>query len=137
MADFKVPYPEAGLAAFEALDNYSSDFLISGSWPELAPGRPRKVKANQVLRQFEVVGQDANGDLVPAKLSATAVKATGVCSQAVTGAADGSTTVDVLESGCFNPDALTWDASYDTAAKKAVAFDGAPTPTTILIRARG
>lgn len=42
--------------------------------------------------------------------------------------------VAAFRSGCFNPEALTWHASYDTDAKKAAAFRGSPTPTNILIR---
>jgi hypothetical protein len=47
---------------------------------------------------------------------------------------DGAIKVEVTRMGCFNPDALTWDASYDTLAKKLYAFEGAPSPTAIIIR---
>lgn len=40
----------------------------------------------------------------------------------------------VYRGGCFNPDALTWDASYSTDLEKFAAFRGAPTPTNIIIR---
>lgn len=44
--------------------------------------------------------------------------------------ADGDTmTVPVYREGHFNMDALTWDASYDTDAKKAAAFEGSVSPT--------
>lgn len=140
MPTVNIPYAEAGKAAFEKLDDYTSTFLISGSFPALAPGYPLPVKAGTILAQFAVVGLDASGDLVKATWNATpanAVKPIGVVTQAVAGAADGSTTVDVIYSGCFNPDALVWDASFDTAEKKVSAFVGSPTPTQILIRARG
>jgi len=134
MADANIPYSEAGQAAFEELDTWSADLLISGSWPKLSPGRPYTVKADEVLEQFEVVGLDGNGDLVPAVLGTT--EAIGVLTQAVTGNAGGTTTVPVFIAGCFNPDILVWDATYDTPAKKAAAFDGAPSPTQILIKER-
>jgi hypothetical protein len=139
MADYKVPYSEAGLAAFEALDNYSQQFLLTGSHPPLAPGFPMKVPAGVTFKQFAVVGLDgdelamATWDADPAD----AIKAVGITSQAVTGAADGSTTVPTLYSGCFNPDILEWDASFDTEGKKMGAFNGAPTPTQIALRKRG
>lgn len=132
MADVKVPYPEAGLAAFEELDAYSADILYSGSHPQPAPGYPMAVTANLELKQFEVVALTA-GRLVKAT---SAMKAIGIVSQAVTGDAAGNTTVPVLYSGCFNPDALVWDASFDTLQKKIDAFSGSPTPTTVLIRER-
>lgn len=139
MADVNVPYIEPGLAAFEELDNYATNLLISGSWPSLSPGYPLKVKADEELSQFEVVGLDSNGDLVPATWNSTpgnAIQPIGVVTQAVTGASDGSTTVPVFYAGCFNPAALVWDSSFDTDAKKRDAFVGAPSPTQILIRER-
>lgn len=45
-----------------------------------------------------------------------------------------TTTTDILRQGCFNPDALVWDASFDTDAKKKVAFEGSPSPTNIVLR---
>lgn len=48
---------------------------------------------------------------------------------------DGAIKVEVTRWGCFNPDALVWDASFDTAAKKLYAFEGAPSPTSIILRA--
>lgn len=44
-----------------------------------------------------------------------------------------STTVAIFTAGCFNPDALNWDDSFNTDAKKKAAFFGAPTPTNIII----
>jgi hypothetical protein len=44
--------------------------------------------------------------------------------------------VAIYRAGNFNPAALNWDTSFDTAAKKAAAFRDAPTPTNILIRER-
>lgn len=38
-------------------------------------------------------------------------------------------TVPVYRSGHWNMDALVWDASYDTDAKKAAAFEGSVSPT--------
>jgi hypothetical protein len=40
----------------------------------------------------------------------------------------------VYRAGCFNPLALTWDASYSTNGEKLAAFRGAPTPTNIILR---
>lgn len=42
--------------------------------------------------------------------------------------------VGILVAGSLNKDALTWDASYDTDAKKFAAFNGAPAPTNIVVR---
>ncbi|WP_292329166.1 hypothetical protein, partial [Mesorhizobium sp.] len=44
--------------------------------------------------------------------------------------------VAIYRAGNFNPDALNWDASFDTDAKREAAFRGTPSPTNILIRKR-
>jgi len=47
--------------------------------------------------------------------------------------ADGeSMTVPVIRSGHLNMDILTWDATYDTDAKKAAAFEGSVSPTILV-----
>lgn len=51
--------------------------------------------------------------------------------------ASGSGNAPVWYSGCFNQDALVWDASFTTDAAKQAAFRGAPTPTTIIVAKRG
>lgn len=134
MAEVKMPYLEAGLASFEALDSYTQGFLLSGSDPKLEPGFPMPMKVGQALRQFEVVTVDAEGLLVPAQAGEPAQF---VCTQAVAAPTGAGVTVPVWFAGCFNPDALLWHASYTTDALKAAAFTGAPTPTRIMIRKRG
>ena len=39
----------------------------------------------------------------------------------------------VFRGGHFNHKRLTWDATYDTEVKKIMAFEGAPTPTSIRV----
>jgi hypothetical protein len=134
MAEVKMPYLEAGLASFEALDSFTQGFLLSGSDPKLEPGFPMPMKVGQALRQFEVLTLDENDLLVPAQDGEPAMF---VCTQAVAAPTGTGVTVPVWHTGCFNPDALLWHASYDTDAKKANAFRGAPSPTRIMIRKRG
>lgn len=90
------------------------------------------VAASQTLAAFQVVGFDANKRLIPAVLGTTA--AIGVMAQAVTSPA-GTDYVGakVFRGGHFNHLRLVWDATYDTEAKKIMAFEGAPTPTNIKI----
>jgi hypothetical protein len=65
------------------------------------------------------------------------IKAAYVLAHAASLGATGSGNGQCWYSGCFNPDALVWDDSFQTAAQKAAAFRGAPTPTNIIIAARG
>jgi len=43
----------------------------------------------------------------------------------------------VYVQGAFRMDALTWDVSFDTEAKKVTAFDHSPHMTNVVIRPRG
>ena len=135
MADVKIPYPETGLAAFEQLDSHFAGILLSGSDPKLEPGFPMEVAQGQALQMFQVLGLNGDGKLVPANNGS--VKAQFVCTQAVAAPTGTGVTVPVWFTGCFNPDALVWNAAYATDADKANAFFGAPSPTRILIRKRG
>lgn len=67
---------------------------------------------------------------------ATGVQAIGIVVAAVDndGGAAGAKNVEVFRAGMFNPNVLGWDASFDTDAKKRLAFEGAPTPTNIFVR---
>ena len=61
----------------------------------------------------------------------------GVLAHAATLGASGTCNAQVWYSGCFNQDALVWNASFTTDAQKQAAFRGAPTPTTIIVAKRG
>jgi|HigsolmetaAR206D_1030411.scaffolds.fasta_scaffold00170_35 Bacteriophage lambda head decoration protein D. len=137
MPNVNVPYPEAGLAAFEELSTYQAGLLLSGNWPALSPGYPLRVRPGQTIEQFQVCGVDEEGYVVPAVKGT--VQASLVSTQKVVADADPGkiTTAPFFYSGCFNPEMLVWDASYATDEDKRSAFEGAPTPTQILIRARG
>lgn len=105
--------------------------LITGHEPGVLT-RDHLVDASQVIGTLMPVGL-ANGRLVPAVFGTT--QAIGIAVIGIT--TDASTTykgAPVYRAGCFNPDKLNWPASYDTDAKKFAAFDGAPTPTNIVIR---
>lgn len=91
------------------------------------------VALSQTLPAYSVVGLNGSGNIVKAVLGTTA--AIGILMYPVTTGASGALPVGrVLRGGCVNPDLLVWDATYDTAAKKAAAFRGAPTPTQIVVR---
>lgn len=64
------------------------------------------------------------------------VQPIGVLCQAASLGASGTGTGLVWYSGCFSQDALVWDASFDTDAKKQAAFRGSPTPTNIIVAKR-
>ena len=136
MAPIKPPYPERGLASFEALDEFqTTDMLLGGHSPALLIGQNLPVEAGDTFEKFEVVGLNEAGFIKPATADKT-VQAGFVVTQAITGSADMQTKVPCFHQGNFNPDALVWDESFDTDAKKEMAFFGASAPTQIIVTKR-
>jgi hypothetical protein len=120
-----IPYDDAGMAAIQ-----TEDFGRVPLWAGEAPivTTPEVVAdatvASADLPAFSVVGRDANGKLVMAKYATdeTAIAPIGVtCSPVLTGAT--AKNVAVYRGGFFNMAALNWDASFDTDAKKRLAFE--------------
>lgn len=112
---------QVGIPGFETDSYGAGEPLVTGS-KEITTG-VEKVGASTTLAAYSVVGRDGSGNLVLANLTGPIVPV-GILTVAVTTGVGVSTTVEVFKSGIFNPDALTWHADYDTAAKKAVAFEG-------------
>lgn len=91
------------------------------------------VAASQTIPALTPVGVDGSGRLIPAVAGTT--QAIGITVHAIT--TDASTTykgAKVYRGGVFNPARLNWPASYNTDALKMNAFNGAPSPTQIVIR---
>ena len=131
MPDVTIPYAQPGVASFELTDDYLNTVLLRGSHPVLAPAVSHD--ADDDVARFQVVGfanNDPSEGLTPAVWDADpadAIQAVGV----VYVAAVAGERALYWYSGFFNSDMLVWDASFDTPEKKANAFVGAPTPTTI------
>lgn len=89
------------------------------------------VAFSTTILELQVVGF-SGGKLVPAQQGS--IQAIGVAVLPATAGAADTPAIPVYRAGAFNADALVWHASYDTDAKKLAAFDGAPTPTNILVR---
>ena len=87
--------------------------------------------AGEAIGYLAPVALDGSGLVVPATAGTPAI---GVAMFEVIAGAT-ARTVSVLRAGVLNPDAIEWDASYDTAAEKAAAFRGAPAPTNIIVKA--
>lgn len=140
MQDTTVPYAAPGVAAFEDLGNFDHGHLLTGNHPPLVEAVGMPLANNTTVARFTVVGRNAAGKIVPAvRGSADAaddIKPVGITAYAASLGASGEANVPVFYSGCFNPDALVWPASYTTEAQKLAAFEGAPTPTTIRIATR-
>lgn len=106
--------------------------LITGNEPALMQVE-LIMAASQNIPALTPVGFDGSGRLIPAVAGTTqAIGITVIAS--VTDASTNYKGMPVYRMGCFNPDALNWPASYNTDALKFAAFNGAPSPTAIVIR---
>ncbi len=105
--------------------------LLTGSQPELLI-TDEKVPANVDWPALSVVTKDAATGVLA--LATKTTKATGILTTGVKTDARTTEKTGVYRAGCFNPDLLKWDASFATLEDKRMAFEGAATPTNIVIR---
>ena len=106
--------------------------LVTGDAPAQA-SMPLPAAAAQTFTARQVVGLNGSGLLVPAVLGTVA--AIGWVVYAPSAATTLDQPISVMRQGVFNPNLLTFDATYNTAEKKRLAFEGAPSPTSIILRA--
>lgn len=134
--DNKVPYSEPGVAGFEKETWGNRPTWQYGDTPALTT----------IVKQFTASGADLeigfldvlNGEGALADYAATrdAGSADYIAAMPIT-IPDGETaSVSVYTMGHFEMDALTWDASYDTDAKKAAAFEGSLSPTIFVSKGK-
>lgn len=123
----------AGVAAQSSdIINAQEESLVTGDAPSqswmLLPAA-----AAQTFTARQVVGVNGSGNLIPAVRGTT--QAIGYVVYAPSGATTIGQMISVMRQGVFNPNLLTFDASYGTAEQKRLAFEGAPSPTSIILRA--
>ena len=111
--------------------NAEAPLLVTGDAPAMAT-MELPAAAAQTFVAHQLVGFNGSGKLIPAVLGTTA--AIGYVVYAPSAATVLDQLVAVMRQGVFNPDALVFDATYDTDEKKRLAFEGAPSPTSIILR---
>ena len=111
--------------------NASPGPWITGDHPPVVT-TDELVAASQTIPARTPVAFTA-GALAPAVSGTVAIGI--VVYETVTGAGDTTVRTGVYRQGTFNPELVNWPASYNTAEKKRLAFEGAPSPTAIVLRA--
>jgi hypothetical protein len=129
MAREIIGFGAPGVAGFQQDDGFTQRELLVGDTPSNGGPVDFKVGQNTVLPLYSVVGRNAQGNVALAKADGSIV-AEGVLVVPVATGAGQTTTARGHTSGHFNMNALTWDASFDTEAKKVAAF---PLGSNILI----
>ena len=125
-----IPYGDPGMAS-SANEEFVSQELLSGDFPLSTTPEvvASAVIASADLPAFTVVGRNGSGELVKAVYGSIAPVGI-TTAKVLEGATDAH--VAIYRSGMFNPAALNWDSSYNTAAKKRLAFEASQ--PTIFIR---
>lgn len=119
-----IPHGDVHIATSQT-DSYTQIVLLTGDTPAIVT---TSEVAAVALPQWSVVGRDTNGKLVLATAAAVdPIKPIGITVNAVDPAVGTLDTVAVYRAGCFNPKALNWDATFDTDAKKKMAFEATGT----------
>lgn len=126
--DTKIPHGKPGVAEFksESFGNFGDPRFGEGPWPTTnititASGADLELGLYSVL--------SSTGQLADYAATRDAGCANYILAAPVTIADGDSAVVPVYRGGHFDMDALIWDASYDTDAKKAAAFEGSVSPT--------
>lgn len=123
----------AGVAAKSSdIITAQEDSLVTGDSPAQA-SMSLPAAATQTFTARQVVGLNGSGKLVPAVRGTT--QAIGYVVYAPSAVTVLDQPVEVMRQGVFNPELLIFDASYGTAEQKRLAFEGAPSPTSIILRA--
>ncbi len=112
--------------------NPSHEGLIVGETPTTGT-RDHVLAANTTFLLYQPVGYatGTSGPLVPAT---DAIKAIGITLYPIVTGATPAVGVPILISACLNMDMLAWHATMDTEAERLRAFDGAPSPTRIVVK---
>lgn len=132
MADTNIPLgSNVGLPSFASHTYGGVKELISGQ-KEIVTAT-ENVGASTTLVAGSVVGRSSG---VLAMANGTTILPCGILLNDVTTGVGVTTTAEVYKSGCFNPDALTWNAYYNTDALKKSAFEGSLAPEIMIEKPR-
>lgn len=127
--DNKVPYGEPGIAGFEKESWGNRQTWQYGDTPALTTVNVGFTAggADLVIALLDVLASDGGAAV---QTGATAAdRANYIAAASVTIPAGTTVRVPVYVQGHFEMDALNWDATYDTDAKKSAAFQGSLSPT--------
>lgn len=129
-----IPYGGEGLASGVDTQEFEYVELLAGHIPEMLTVGGYEADGSAAIAAFTVVGV-SGGVLVPATQDGS-VAAIGFTAAPIE--ASGNTQkVGLIRGGNFNVDALVFDASFTTDAEKLAAFEGAPSPTNIVLQKVG
>jgi hypothetical protein len=113
-----------GRAAGYNTDGFAPKKLFTGDTQVTMDHEPVSNAADMAV--LTVVARHTDGTVIPAVWDDPMPQMVGITATKYVHGVTGATIakVSVYKSGCFNPDVLVWDASFDTDEKKRLAFEG-------------
>jgi len=126
-----IPFGDEGVPGGIWTEEFTQQELLAGHIPEYGAYPGFKAAGTVAMAAHTVVGV-TGGFLVPAT-QAGAPRAIGVLTNPIL-ASGRVQEVGVIRAGNLNVDALVWDPSFTTDAQKFAAFEGAPSPTNIVLQ---
>lgn len=131
--DTKVPYGEPGVASFASEKFGNNPEPRFGDTPAPTTNVTLTASGADVdLAIYSVIDNNGAGALADQAGSTADDRANYITAEPIFIADGDSMTVPVYRGGHWNQDALTWDGSYDTDAKKKVAFEGSVSPNIFI-----
>jgi hypothetical protein len=130
-----IPYGGEGVPGGIDTQEFNYQELLAGHSPEFLTVGGYQADGSVAMAAFTVVGV-SGGNLVPATATGTSdVEPIGILPAPIL--ANGQVQkIGLIRGGNFNVDALVFDASFSDA-EKLVAFEGAPSPTQIVLQKVG
>lgn len=132
MADVKIPSNDPGIAGF-ATESYES-----AAEPRYGEGVPTTTHqtvtavADVTFKLYSVVNINEDGEITLAEHDGTSSNATAILAAPAVFEDGDSMSLPFYREGHWAMDGLVWDASFDTDAKKAKAFEGSVSPTIFI-----
>lgn len=124
---------QAGIAAYESGESFTDVPLFTGE--RRVHTDTGVIAAEQEIAALTPLARDGDDNLVPAVDGGAGALGTvvAIAMVAVTTGVDETASIPCYWSGCFNPERLVWDASFDTDAKKMAAV-GEPSVSNIALK---
>lgn len=140
MANINLPNlgPSAGFPS-QSTDTINPvlEGLIVGETPAVIT-QDMQLAEDQTLDAYTPVGFDADGNLVEALTGSVDpdddIHPIGITLYDIVVDEGENPGVPILRAGCLAKHLINWPASFDTDAKKFAAFEGASSPTSIVVR---
>ena len=122
----KIPWADrAGIAGIESED-FTNAALFSGDFDVVTDNAAVDASVVAALPALTVMEWNAGKTAIQPAVQTSGHEVAGVLSAPYDPTISTLKVAPFMKSGIFNPDALVWDATFDTDAKKKAFFEASP-----------